>query len=135
MENSMNMNSHLPRDIHDNQNGLDYTLHGDYYFPVLTAPEVDSKPIGKWGRMHLTYLKEHKPGLYSHLILSGKLYRHLAELNDQAQARLEVIIRQMQRSEGVDERMKAQDQMLWVGRMNSIRERAEEIILAELIFI
>ncbi len=135
METSMNMNSHLPRHIHDNQNGLDYTLHGDYYFPVLIAPQADSEPIGKWGRMHLAYLKEHKPGLYSHLILSGRLYRHLAELNDQAQARLEVIIHQMQHSEGVDERMKAQDQMLWVGRMNSIRNRAEEIILAELIFI
>ena len=85
--------------------------------------------------MHLNYLKEYKPGMYTRLILSGMLYRHLAELNDQAQARLEVIIRQMQCSEGVDERMKAQDQMLWVGRMNSIRERAEEIILAELIFI
>ena len=125
----------MPKRIHDNQNGLNYELNGDSYFPVLTAPEADSKPIGKWGRMHLAYLKEHKPGLYSHLILSGKLYRHLAELNDQAQARLEVIIQQMQRSEGVDERMKAQDQMLWVGRMNSIRDRAEEIILAELIFI
>ena len=135
METSMNMNPHLPRHIHDNQNGLDYTLRGDYYFPLLTAPETDSRPIGKWGRMHLAYLKEHKPGLYSHLMLSGKLYRHLAELNDQAQARLEVIIRQMQRSEGVDERMKALDQMLRVGRMNSIRDRAEEIILAELIFI
>lgn len=135
METSMNMNPHLPRHIHDNQNGLDYTLHGDYYFPDLTAPEADSKPIGKWGRMHLAYLKEHKPGLYSHLTLSGRLYRHLAKLNDQAQARLEVIIHQMQHSEGVDERMKAQDQMLWVGRMNSIRNRAEEIILAELIFI
>ena len=135
METSMNMNTHLPRHIHDNQNGLDYTLHGDYYFPDLAAPAPDSRPIGQWGRMHLAYLKEHKPGLYSHLILSCKLYRHLAELNDQAQARLEVIIHQMQRSEGVNERMKAQDQMLWVGRMNSIRNRAEEIILAELIFI
>ena len=136
METSMNMNPYLPRHIHDNQNGLDYTLHGDYYFPDLAAPETDSRPIGKWGRMHLAYLKEHKPGLYSHLTLSsGRLYRHLAELNDQAQARLEVIIHQMQHSEGVDERMKAQDQMLWVGRMNSIRNRAEEIILAELIFI
>ena len=135
MESNMNMNSHLPRHIHDNQNGLDYTLRGDYYFPLLTAPETDSRPIGKWGRMHLAYLKEHQPGLYSHLMLSGKLYSPLAELNDQAQARLEVIIRQMQRSEGVDERMKALDQMLWVGRMNSIRDRAEDIILAELIFI
>jgi hypothetical protein len=91
--------------------------------------------LTKYGRMRMRFLREHKPGLYSHLILSGKLYRHLAELNDQAQTRLEVIIRQMQCSEGVDEKMKAQDQMLWVGRMNSIRERAEEIILAELIFI
>ena len=123
----------LPEEI--TENGIHYSLHGDYYFPDLAAPEADSQPIGKWGRMHLAYLKEHKPGLYSHLILSGKLYRHLAELNDQAQARLEVIIRQMQRSEGMDERMKAQNQMLWVGRMNSIRERAGEIILAELIFI
>ena len=123
----------LPGEI--TENGIHYTLHGDYYLPDITAPENDSRRIGKWGRMHLAYLKEHKPGLYSHLILSGRLYRHLAELNDQAQARLEAIIRQMQRSEGVDERMKAQDQMLWVGRMNSIRDRAEEIILAELIFI
>ena len=110
----------LPRHIHDNQNGLDYTLHGDYYFPEPTASEADSQPIGKWGRMHLAYLKEHKPGLYSHLILSGKLYRHLAELNDQAQARLEVIIRQIQRSEGVDEKMKAQDQMLWVQKIRKL---------------
>lgn len=123
----------LPEEI--TENGIHYTLHGNYYFPDIAAPETDSRPIGKWGRMHREYLKEHKPGLYSHLILSGKLYRHLAELNDQAQARLEVIVRQMQRSEGVDEKMKAQDQMLWIGRMNSIRERAEEIILAELIFI
>ena len=110
----------MPKHIHDNLNGLDYTLHGDYYFPDIKGLETDSRPIGKWGRMHLTYLKEHKPGLYSHLILSGKLYRHLAELNDQAQARLEVIIRQMQRSEGVDERMKAQDQMLWVGKIRKL---------------
>ena len=123
----------LPEEI--TENGIHYTLHGDYYFPDLAAPETDSRPIGKWGRMHLAYLKEHNPGLYSHLILSGRLYRQLADLNDQAQARLEVIVRQMQRSEGVDEKMKAQDQMLWIGRMNSIRERAEEIILAELIFI
>ena len=109
----------MPERIHDNQNGLDYELNGDYYFPLLTALETDSRPIGKWGRMHLAYLKEHKPGLYSHLMLSGKLYRHLAELNDQAQARLEVIIWQMQRSEGVDERMKALDQMLWVGKITT----------------
>lgn len=126
-------NKELAREIVSN--GIHYTLRGDYYFPDIAIPETDSRPIGKWGRMHREYLKEHRPGMYTRLILSGKLYRHLAELNDQAQAQLEVIIRQMQRSEGVDEKMKAQDQMLWVGRMNSIRERAEEIILAELIFI
>lgn len=97
----------LPLHVHDNQNGLDYTLHGDYYLPDIKNPETDSRPIGKWGRMHLVYLKEHKPGLYSRLILSGRLYRDLADLNEQAQARLEVIIQQMQRSEGVDERMKS----------------------------
>ena len=139
MENRMNNRQAsanlLPPHAHDNQNGLDYTLHGDYYFPDIKSPETDSRPMGKWGRMHLAYLKEHKSGLYSRLILSGNLYRGLAELNEQAQARLEMIIRQMQCMEGVDESMKAQDQMLWIGRMNSIRERAEEIIMAELIFI
>ena len=121
----------LPPEI--TENGIHYTLHGDYYFPDLVGPEED-RPIGKWGRMHLNYLKEHRPGLYSRLILSGKLYHHLAELNDLAQARLEVVIRQMHSSEGVDESMKAQDQMLWVGRMNNIRQRAEEIVIAELVF-
>ena len=115
------------------ENGIHYTLHGDYYFPDLTVPE-EKRHIGKWGRMHQAYLKEHKPGLYSRLILSGKLHRYLADMNDQAQARLEVIIRQMQHSESVDEKMKAQDQMLWVGRMNNIRHRAEEIVISELIF-
>ena len=113
--------------------GGTYSDISGYLIPNLAMPELP--PLGKYGPMRRRYLKEHRPVLLSSLILSGKLYRHLAELNDQAQARLEVIIRQMQRSEGVDERMKAQDLMLWVGRMNSIRERAEEIILAELIFI
>lgn len=121
----------LPAEI--TENGIHYTLHGDYYIPDLTCPR-DDRPIGKWGRMHLAYLKEHKPGLYSQMVLSGKLNSYLADLNEQAQARLEVIIQQMQHSEGTDEMMKAQDQMLWVGRMNSIQQRAEEIVVDELIF-
>ena len=121
----------LPTEI--TENGIHYTIHGDYYFPDLIVPD-DHRPIGKWGRMHQAHLREQKPGLYSHLILSGRLYRYLADLNDQAQARLEVIIRQMQSSEGVDEKMKAMDQMLWVGRMNNIRQRAEEIVVSELVF-
>lgn len=121
----------LPTEI--TENGIHYTIHGDYYFPDLIVPD-DHRPIGKWGRMHQAHLREQKPGLYSHLILSGRLYRYLADLNDQAQARLEVIIRQMQSSEGVDEKMKAMDQMLWVGRMNNIRQRAKEIVVSELVF-
>lgn len=121
----------LPTEI--TENGIHYTIHGDYYFPDLIVPD-DHRPIGKWGRMHQAHLREQKPGLYSHLILSWRLYRYLADLNDQAQARLEVIIRQMQSSEGVDEKMKAMDQMLWVGRMNNIRQRAEEIVVSELVF-
>ena len=121
----------LPTEI--TENGIHYTIHGDYYFPDLIVPD-DHRPIGKWGRMHQAHLREQKPGLYSHLILSWRLYRYLADLNDQAQSRLEVIIRQMQSSEGVDEKMKAMDQMLWVGRMNNIRQRAEEIVVSELVF-
>ena len=115
------------------ENGIHYTLHGDYYFPDLVGPD-DHRPIGKWGWMHQAYLREHKPGLYSRLFLSGKLYQYLADLNDQAQARLEVIIRQMQSNEVVDEKVKAMDQMLWVGRMNNIRQRAEEIVVSVLIY-
>ncbi len=115
------------------ENGIHYTLHGDYYIPDLVGPK-EQQPIGKWGRMHLAYLKEHRPGLYSQLILSGELNRFLADLNEQAQTRLEVIVRQLQNSEGVDEKMKTQDQMAWVGRMNNIRQRAEEVIIHDLVF-
>ena len=120
----------LPPEI--TENGIHYTLHGDYYFPDLVGPD-DHRPIGKWGRMHLNYLKEHMPGLYTQLILSGELYHCLADLNDQAQKRQELIIRQMKEAEGIDEGMKAADQMEWVRRMNSIRQRAEEVILQELV--
>ena len=81
----------LPTEI--TENGIHYTIHGDYYFPDLIVPD-DHRPIGKWGRMHQAHLMEQKPGLYSHLILPGRLYCYLADLNDQAQTRLEVIIRQ-----------------------------------------
>lgn len=90
------------------ENGIHYTLHGDYYLPDLAGSE-ERRPIGKWGRMHLNYLKEYKPGLYTQLILSGKLHRCLADLNEQAQARLELIIRQMKEAEGIDEKMKGTD--------------------------
>ena len=113
---------------------IQYIRVGDYYIPDLTLPE-ETRPIGKWGRMHREYLKEHKPIQYNCLLLSGKLWTYLADLNEQAQDRLERIIDQMKTAEGVTEELKAADPMAWVGAMNNIRNRAEEIILQELIYM
>jgi len=122
----------LPKYKHEN--GIDYVLAGDYYIPMLTLPEKN-RPIGRWGRMHQEYLKECRPGCYCSLLLTGKLWTYLADLNEQAEERLERIIRQMQAVEGVTEKLKADDQLEWVRRSNSIRSRAEEIIRAELIYV
>ena len=122
---------HLPKKIH--HYGISYTLVGDYYIPDLKLPE-ESRPIGRWGRMHKAFLQEHRPGQYNELLLSGKLWTYLADLNEQAADRLDLIIRQMMKAEGVTEAMKAENQMLWVQSMNSIRCRAEEIIKTELIY-
>ena len=119
--------------IYDERNGLWYTLCGDYYIPELATPE-ENRTIGKWGRMHREYLRITNLGLLNELILSGKLWTYLADLNEQATDRLHLIIRQMAEAEGVTEAMKAENQMLWVQSMNSIRSRAEEIIKAELIY-
>lgn len=120
--------------IIDEKTGLAYTLVGDYYIPDLKLPETENKPIGIWGRKRLTYLKEHRPALYNRLVLRCKLHSHLADVNEQATERLDRLIEQMAKAEGVNERLKIKDQMLWVARMNNIRNRAEEIINAELIF-
>ena len=112
---------------------IQYIRVGDYFIPDLRLPE-ESRPIGKWGRMHREYLREHKPIQYNCLLLSGKLWTHLADLNEQAQDRLEQMIDQMKMAEGVTEELKAADPMAWVGAMNNIRNRAEEIILQELIY-
>ena len=114
-------------------NELTYTRCGDYYIPDLKLPE-EKRPIGRWGRMHKAFLQEHCPGQYNELLLSGKLWTYLADLNEQADDRLACIISQMQDAEGVTEELKACDQLAWVGAMNSIRSRAEEIILSEMIF-
>ena len=123
----------MKKHIYDENNGLWYELIGDYYIPVLTLSSEEQRPIGKWGRMHRDYLKEHRPILFNDLILSGQLWTYLADLNKQAQERLSVIVEQMKEAEGVTEELKAADQMAWVGAMNSIRNRAEEIILREMI--
>ena len=124
----------MKKHIYDENNGLWYELIGDYYIPVLTLSSEEQRPIGKWGRMHREYLKEHRPILFNDLILNGQLWTYLADLNEQAQERLSLMVEQMKASEGVTEEVKATDQIAWVGAMNSIRNRAEEIILRELIY-
>ena len=113
---------------------INYIRSGDYYIPDLKLPE-ESRPIGKWGRMHREYLKAHHPIQYTNLVLSCGLWTYLADLNEQAQERLDRIMQQMKKAEGVTETLKATDPMLWVQRMNNIAARAEEIIREELIYI
>lgn len=116
----------LKKYIYDESNGLHYTLEGDYYIPDLKLPE-GKRPIGRYGRLHRNYLKEQHPARYSYLVLSGELWTYLADLNDQAEEQLDLIIEQMKVAEGVTEELKARNQLEWVGRMNNIRNRAEEI--------
>ena len=125
----------MKKSIHDNANGLDYTLVNDHYLPNLTAAApAEQHPTGRWGRLHRRYLEEHHPVRYNQLVLSGELGSYLASLDKQADEQLALIIRQMQDAEGVTEALKAENQLEWVRRMNSIRSRAEEIIKSELIF-
>ena len=116
------------------ENGIDYILIGDYYIPDLKLPE-ENRPIGRYGRLHREYLKQEHPARYSSLILTGKLWTYLADLNEQAEERLDLIIEQMKAAEEVTEELKARNQLEWVGRMNNIRSQAEEIINSELIYI
>lgn len=126
----------MKNSIHDNANGLDYTLVNDHYLPNLTvvAP-TEQHPTGRWGRLHKRYLKEHHPIRYNQLLLSGELGGYLAKLDKQTEEQLALTVRQMQEAEGVTEALKAANQLEWVRRMNSIRNRAEEIIKTELIFV
>ena len=118
----------LKNTLHDSNNGLDYTLVNDHYLPNLTAAAPAEHPTGRWGRLHKTYLKEQHPIRYNQLLLSGVLGSYLAKLDKQAEEQLALTIRQMQKAEGVTEALKAENQLEWVRRMNSIRNRAEEII-------
>ena len=124
----------LKPSIHDEANDLDYVLVGDYYIPAIGLPEDDDHPIGKWGRMHRAYLEETNPLLLNHLILTGRLHTYLADLDEQAQDRYRLIIRQIAAAEGVTEDLKRRSQWEWVRAMNSIMNRAEESIKCELIY-
>ena len=112
---------------------INYIRAGDFFIPDLKLPE-ESRPIGKWGRMHREYLKEHHPIQFNVLVLSGNLWTYLADLSEQAQQRMETLIVQLKTAEDITEALKAADPMGWTQRMNNITARAEEIIREELIY-
>lgn len=111
---------------------MEYVLVGDYYIPDLKLPN-EERPIGKYGRMHREYLKEHNSMMFNDLVLDGQLWTYLADLNEQAENRLQFIIKQMQETENVTDELKEQNQMAWVQAMNNIYNRAEEIVIHELV--
>ena len=125
--------SELKPRIHDEANGLDYILVGDYYIPVIELLEDDDRPIGKWGRMHRAYLEETNPLLLNHLILTGKLYAYLLGIEDAAHNLMNNMMPDMAKEAGATEELKARDPMRWVGLMNCCKFQIEEIIFAELI--
>ena len=115
------------------ENRIHYTMHGDYYFPDISVSDSHTD-IGHYGRMRKAYLEEHRPGLYTRLILSGKLYDHLAETDQVCRDRMKRMIAQLAEAEGINEQLKVSDQLGWISRMNSIRHRVEDMLLAELVF-
>ena len=120
--------------IYDEKNGLWYELQGYYYIPCLKLPDEEQRPIGVWGQRHLRYLQQHRKALYTELQITGKLNGYLVDLNDQAERMFLELVKQLAAREGVTEQLKAQNQMLWVQRMNNIRDRAIEIVNEDLIY-
>ncbi len=118
--------------IHDEKNGLDYKLVGDYYIPYLRTPEAPK--VGRFGMMYRDYLRTHKKVTYSGLMLSGKLKEHIEDIDRQAEDMFSQLVDRMKQAEGITEQLKATNQMEWVCRMNSIRNRAEEIVKSEVVF-
>lgn len=125
----------LPKHYTNEKTGISYTLHGDYYLPDLVLPEdEDKRPIGKWGNMHKSYLQQHKRVFYNTLVTNLTLHTHLADIDEQARNMFDTLVEQMMKREGVTEKLKEQNQMEWVGRMNNIKERANDIVCIELIY-
>ena len=120
--------------IYNEKNGLWYKLHGDYYLPCLKLPKEESRHIGIWGQRHLRYLKQHRKVLYSELLISGKLNSYIADINEHAKEMFSRLVKQLSEKEGVTEALKAENQMLWVQRMNNIRSVAMEIVANDLIY-
>lgn len=125
----------MKKQIYDEKNGLWYELVDDYYLPCLKFPEEEHKSVGVWGQRHGRYLKEHRRAVYTTLLTSGKLNSYLADIDQQAEEMFLRLVDQMAEREGVTEKLKAENQMKWVGLMNNIADRAREIVNAELIYV
>ena len=120
--------------IFDESNGLWYELQGDYYIPCLSLPEEEQKPIGIWGQRYLRYIKQHKRVFYANLLTSCRLNSYLADVNEQAENMFSRLVKELSEKENVTEKLKAENAMLWVQKMNNIRARVAEVVNAELIF-
>ncbi len=126
----------LPKHYTNEQTGISYTLHGDYYLPDLVLPEQeDNRPIGKWGSLRKRYLQRHKRAMYNYLVSNLTLHTHLADIDEQARDMFDTLTEQMMKREGVTEELKEQDQMEWICHMGNIQERATEIVCKELIYV
>lgn len=121
----------MEKHIYDENNGLTYTLYGDYYLPDLAVPEEET---ANYGKLRKNYLKEHKPWRYQSMIFSGKLNTHLNEVDLQARDRVEILVKQMAEKQGITEQLKAEQPMLWVGKINMIKSMAEEIVVREIVY-
>lgn len=124
----------MEKHISNEKNGISYTLHGDYYLPDLTLPPEEKQPIGIWGQQHLQYLRQNKQVVYTILLTSGKLNGYLANVDKQAEEMFSRLVDQMAEREGITEKLKMENQMMWVGKMNTIREAAREIVNNDLIY-
>ena len=124
----------MEKRIYDEQNGLWYELQGDYYLPCLSLPEEEQKPVGVWGQRHLRYIKEHKRAFYTNLLTSCKLNSYLADIDKQAADMFSRLVKQLAEKENVTEKLKSENQMLWVQRINNIQACARECVNTELIY-
>ena len=121
--------------IYDKNNGLWYELEGNYYIPCLKLPDEEQVEIGVWGQRRLEYIKHHRKGFYTSLVIGCELNRYLADINKQAEEMFDILVLQYKTAEGITEQLKADNQMQWVCKMNSLRDRINEIIYTELIYI
>lgn len=124
----------MKKNFTDKRTGVSYTLHGDYYLPNLVLPAEEQKEVGIWGQRHLRYIKQYRKVLYTNLLTSGKLNSYLADTDRQAEEMFSRLVKQIAEREGVTEKLKSDDQMVWVQKMNNIRNRETEIVNAELIY-